>query len=71
MRKVNFEVPSEVIGDFTEKLTELELENSIVGKTEDDEIEIEVTYDKTESKQVDELETYLEELIDNLEEDED
>ena len=44
MRKVNFEVPSEVIGDFTEKLTELELENSIVGKTEDDEIEIEVTY---------------------------
>jgi hypothetical protein len=71
MRKVNFEVPSEVIGDFTEKLTELELENSIVGKTEDDEIEIEVTYDKSESKQVDELETYLEELIDNLEEDED
>ena len=62
MRKVSFEVPSEVIGDFTEKLTELELENSIVGKTQDNEIEVEVYYDKSESKQVDELEEYLDEL---------
>lgn len=71
MRKVSFEVPSEVIGDFTEKLTELELENSIVGKTQDDEIEVEVYYEKSESKQVDELEEYLEKLIDGIEEDED
>jgi predicted CopG family antitoxin len=69
MRKVSFEVPSEVIGDFTEKLTELELANSIIGKTEDDEIEVEVYYEKSESKQVDDLEEYLEELIDNLGED--
>jgi hypothetical protein len=62
MRKVSFEVPSEVIGDFTEKLTELELENSIVGKTQDDEIEVEVYYEKSESKLVDELEEYLDEL---------
>ena len=66
MRKVSFEVPAEVIVDFSEKLTELELENSIVGKTQDDGIEIEVQYEKDESKQVDELEEYLEELIENL-----
>lgn len=71
MRKVSFEVPSEVIGSFTEKLTELELENSIVGKTQDDEIEVEVYYEKSESKQVDELEEYLEKLIEGIDEDED
>ena len=67
MRKISFEVPSEVMGDFTEKLTDLELENSIVGKTENDEIEVEVYYDKSESKQVDELEEYLDELKEGLE----
>lgn len=68
MRKVVFEVPSEVIGQFTEKMVELELENSIVGKTEDDEIEVEVLYEKDEVQEVDELEEYLEELIDGIEE---
>jgi hypothetical protein len=71
MRRIIFEVPQEVIGDFTEKLTELELENSIVGKTENGKIEIEVSYEKSESDQVDELEEYLGELIDNLDEEED
>ena len=64
-----FEVPSEVVGEFTEKLTDLELENSIVGKNDNDEIEIEVLYEKNESKQVDELEAFLEELKENLEDD--
>lgn len=67
MRKMNFEVPPEVIGDFTEKLTELELENSIIGKNEEGAIEVEVIYEKSESDQVDELEEYLEELIEGLE----
>jgi hypothetical protein len=69
MRKAMFEVPSEVVGEFTEKLTDLELENSIVGKNDNDEIEIEVLYEKNESKQVDELEAFLEELKENLEDD--
>lgn len=69
MRKAMFVVPSEVIGEFTEKLTDLELENSIVGKTDEDEIEIEVLYEKNESKQVDELEIFLEELKVGIEED--
>ncbi len=71
MRKMSFEVPQEVIGDFTEKLIELELENSIVGKTEDEEIEIEVSYEKSESKLVDELEEFLEELKEDLEDEQD
>ena len=70
MRKASFEVPAEVIGDFTEKMTELELSNSITGKTEDDEIEIEVLYEKEESEQVDELEEYLAELIEELDKEE-
>lgn len=71
MRKAIFVVPSEVIGEFTEKLTDLELENSIVGKADEDEIEIEVLYEKNESKQVDELETFLEELKNGIEEEDD
>lgn len=69
MRKAMFEVPSEVIGEFTEKLTDLELENSIVGKNDDDEIEVEVLYEKSESKEVDELESFLEKLKDGIEDD--
>jgi len=62
MRKAILEVPSEHIGDFTEKLVETGLENSIIGKTENDEIEIEVLYDKDEEDSVDELEEFLSEL---------
>jgi len=62
MRTATFEVPSEHIVDFTEKLVETGLENSIIGKTENDEIEIEVLYDKDEADSVDELEEFLSEL---------
>ena len=66
MRTASFEVPAEVIGDFTDKLTELELENSIVGRTQDDEIEVLVNYEKEDSQKIDELEAYLEELTEDL-----
>jgi hypothetical protein len=62
MRKILLEVPAKLMQDFTEKLTYLELENSIIGKNEEDEIEVEVYYDKSESGKVDELEEYLEEI---------
>ncbi len=71
MRKILFEVPVEVIGEFTKKMTELELENSIVGHNEDDEIEVEVLYEKSEAEEVDELEEFLSGLIESLEEEED
>ena len=70
MRRITLDVPSEVLGEFTEKMLELELENSIVGRTEEDEIEIEVLYEKEEAKKVDELEEHLEKLIDGLEDEE-
>ena len=68
MRKAEFEVPAEVFGDFAEKLTELDLDNRVLGRNEDDEIEIEVSYSKEEAGLVDKLEDFLEELIENLEE---
>ncbi len=74
MRKVEFNVPTEVIAEFAEELTNREINNSITGTTEDDEIIIEVEYEKTESDAVDELEQILEKLcaqIENEEEDED
>lgn len=70
MTRIIFEVPSEVIGDFTEKLTELELTNSIVGRNGEDEIEIEVLYEKNEINLVRELETFLDELKELPEEEE-
>ena len=70
MRKAEFEVPAEVFGDFAEKLTELELDNRVLGRNEDNEIEIEVNYSKAEAGLIDKLEDYLEELIENIEEEE-
>lgn len=71
MRKLILEVPEEAIGDFTEKLIELGLENSITGRTEDEEIEIEINYEKDESERVDALESFLEKIKEDLYEDED
>lgn len=71
MRKIEFEVPSEVLGDFTEKLSETGLDNRIVGRNEDDEIEIEVYYEKADAGLIDELEDHLEDLKSELEEEED
>lgn len=62
MRKAEFEVPAEIFGDFTEKLTETGLDNKVLGKNGDDEIEIEVYYEKSEAKVIDELEEHLDDL---------
>lgn len=73
MRKTEFEVPTEVFGAFTEKLSETGLDNRVLGKNEDDEIEIEVYYEKEDNDQIDELEEFLEALkeeLENSEEDE-
>ncbi|MBS1635295.1 MAG: hypothetical protein JST26_05185 [Bacteroidetes bacterium] len=71
MRKASMEVPADVIGDFTQKLTELGLENALTGTTDEGEIEVEIYYDKDDSELVDELEEYLEELKEQLNEEED
>lgn len=66
MRKVEFEVPSEIFGDFSEKLAETGLDNRVLGRNEDDEIEVEVYYDKSDAGLIDELEEHLEDLKENL-----
>jgi len=66
-RTITLEVPSELIGIFTEKLIEQELENSISGRNEDDEILIEILYEKEETSAIDELEQFLEERKAELE----
>lgn len=71
MRKASMEVPADIIGDFTQKLTELGLENALIGTTDEGDIEVEVYYDKDDSELVDELEEYLEELKEQLNEEDD
>jgi hypothetical protein len=70
MRKAEFNVPSEVMVEFAEALENHALTGVIIGKTEDDEIAIEVEYEKSETKFVDEIEETLMELCSQLEEDE-
>ena len=70
MRKVEFNVPTEVITEFAEELTNRDVSNSIIGTTEDDEIIIEVEYEKSESEAVDELEAILEKLSAQIEDEE-
>ena len=70
MRKVEFNVPTEVITEFAEELTNRDVSNSIIGTTEDDEIIIEVEYEKSESDAVDELEAILEKLCAEIENEE-
>jgi hypothetical protein len=71
IRKITMEVPPILIGDFTEKLIELELENSITGKNDDGEILVEISYLKEETPEIEELEEFLEEQKSELLEDED
>jgi hypothetical protein len=68
MRTIEFEVPAELMTDFTEKMTELELTNTVTGTTHDGEIIVKVSYEKSETDVVVELEEYLEELIEGTSE---
>jgi len=67
MRKAEFAVPSEVMAEFANEMAERELDNKVVGTSEDDEILVEVTYEKEETKSVDELEAILDNLREQIE----
>jgi hypothetical protein len=69
MRKVEFNVPSDAMVEFAEELANRNLSNTITGTTDDDEIIIEVEYDKSENDDVDSLEEILENLRDIEDED--
>ncbi len=68
MRKAEFAVPSEVMAEFAEKLANQNLDNEIVGTNDDFEVLVEVEYEKDQSKEIDELEEYLNELREQIEE---
>ena len=70
MRKVEFCVPSPVMVEFCEEILNSNLNNSITGTTDEDEIIIEIEYGKDESKEVDKLEELLETLCEQLNEEE-
>ncbi|PZX12868.1 hypothetical protein LX69_02824 [Breznakibacter xylanolyticus] len=72
MKSKIFEVPTELLAEFSELLSENELVNEIQGSTEDDEIIIEVSYSAKQKAAIHELEDWLEDALDELdEEDED
>ena len=71
MRKAEFAVPSEVMAEFANEMAERDLDNKVVGTSEDDEILVEVSYEKEETQVVDELEAILDNLREQVEDDED
>ncbi|MBA3705150.1 MAG: hypothetical protein H0W84_04430 [Bacteroidetes bacterium] len=71
MRKAEFEVPSEVMAEFAEEMASRDLDNKVIGTNEDNEIVVEVNYEREESKSVDELEKILDNLREQIEEEED
>jgi hypothetical protein len=70
MRYANFEVPSDVIADFVREMAESQLQATIVGVNEDDEIIIRVGYERDDAGKVDELEDHLAELVEYVYEEE-
>lgn len=70
MRKAEFEVPSEVMAEFAEEMASRDLDNKVIGTNEDNEIVVEVNYEREESKSVDELEKILDNLREQMEEEE-
>jgi hypothetical protein len=71
MRKAEFNVPSEVMTEFAEELATRNLDNTIVGTTDEGEIIIEINYERDETKEIDELEAIFEKLLEEIDEDED
>jgi hypothetical protein len=69
MRKAEFLIPSEAMVEFTDEMANRDLAGTVSGTTDEDEIILEVEYEKDESDQVDELEAILDKLKEQIEED--
>lgn len=67
MRSGTLEVPVAVIIAFAKKAGELDVRNEITGVNIYNQILVEVYYEKSELDKVDALETYLANLIEGLE----
>ena len=61
MKTREFYVPVDSMIEFAEMLDEKEISNTIIGVSEDDEIIVTVSYDKSEREAIFDLEDLLEE----------
>ncbi len=71
MRTKQFEIPTELIAEFAEVLSNNELNNSINGVNEEGEILITVAYEKDERETVFELSELVDDYKDQNEEEDD
>jgi hypothetical protein len=71
MKAKTFEVPSELLPEFSGLLAELELVNEIMGTNDDDEIIVEVSYGNKQKESLKELSDWLEEALEDFYEDDD
>ena len=65
MRKVQFDVPADVLAEFVDAASSKELNSRITGRDEDS-YEIEIEYTKDEAELIDELEDELERLVSEM-----
>jgi hypothetical protein len=71
MRKAEFLVPSEAMLEFTDAMASRHLDNSVTGTTTEGEIVVEVSYEREENNEVDELEKVLEKIREEMDEEKD
>lgn len=71
MRSAEFNVHPEIIIEFVDELASRNVNNSIIGTTDEGEVIIKVDYEKNESAEIDKLEEILDNLSAQLEDDED
>jgi hypothetical protein len=69
MKTKIFEVPSELLHEFSGLLAELELVNEIQGTNDDDEIIVEVSYGTKQKDALQELSEWLDDALEDFYED--
>lgn len=67
MRKAELIVPTEVMTEFVEEMSERQLDNTITGVNDDGEVIVEIIYEPDETGSVDQLENILVGLKDKIE----
>ncbi len=70
MRRAHFEVPEGAMCEFARELASRQLNNTIVGVNPDEEVVIQVDYDRNETEAIDELEEVLDGLLGDEDDDE-
>ena len=71
MKTKLFNVPSEIMTEFVEQMTESQLENDVIGTTEENEVAIEVHYEPEDRYAVFELTEIIEDHEDDTDSDKD